>query len=49
MTLGPVIGNGISKDVAGAVESGGGNGAWGRIESLKGESEHLKARKNDRE
>jgi len=35
MSLGPVIGNGISKDVAGAVESGGGNGAWGRIEGLK--------------
>jgi hypothetical protein len=44
MTFGPVVGNGISKDVASAVESGSGNGAWGRIEGLKGESEHLKAR-----
>ena len=35
MALGPVVGNGISKDVASAVESGGGNGAWGRIEGLK--------------
>ena len=39
MTFGPVIGNGIGKDVAGAVESGGGDGAWGGIESLKAESE----------
>jgi hypothetical protein len=39
MTLGPVVRNSISKDVAGAVERGGGDGSWGGVESLKAESE----------